>query len=156
MHPNKSQMTSFFLKKEKHSYQTRPDKLTQDLQSYPSLNLAKPRPAIGLDKTVWPAGSTQNPSDLTKPGIIFIFFHAHFFFLGKDCSADLFFSLRNVDMLVVPFSFSMPIYIFFNKMKNQIYRYFFFVACQRTFLCGTLSDKQVVLTGMDNNNNKKK
>lgn len=52
LHPNKSQMTSFFFKKKKHSYQTRPDKLTQDLQSYPSLNLAKPRPAIGLDKTV--------------------------------------------------------------------------------------------------------
>ena len=42
----------FFLKKEKHGYQTRPDRLTQDLQSYPSLNLAKPRPAIGLDKIV--------------------------------------------------------------------------------------------------------
>jgi hypothetical protein len=42
-------------------------------------------------------------------------------------------------------------------MKNQIYRlFFFFLACQRTFLCGTLSNKQVVLTGMDNNNNNKK
>ena len=114
-----------FFKKKKHSYQTRPDRLTQDLQSYPSLNLAKPRPAIGLDKIVWPAGSTQNPSDLTKPGIIFIFFHAHFFFFRQRLFGGFVFQSPECGHAGCSFFF-FHANIFFNKMKNQIYRYFFF------------------------------